>query len=194
MCTTPTDMNVDPRSLVCPTCGARQVWADTCRRCKCDLTLVRQLLSRCEALRRSCLIQFNAGNYDQALQIAQACYQLAPDRDVARLVRPRMLAVYPQLADARIDYAWGGTLALTMRRLPYLARVAPGVVTAAGYSGHGVALATMAGRILAEAVAGTAERFDLMAALPCERFPGGQHLRWPLLALAMTYYALKDRW
>jgi gamma-glutamylputrescine oxidase len=113
--------------------------------------------------------------------------------DIARVVRPRMLAIYPQLADAAIEYAWGGTLAITVNRLPAFQRLAPNVYSAAGYSGHGVGLATLAGKLMAEAVQGTAERFDVFAALPHPRFPGGPALRWPLLVLAMTWYALRDR-
>jgi len=80
-----------------------------------------------------------------------------------------------------------------MNRLPCFARPQPNVLSASGYSGHGVALATMAGKVMAEAIAGQVERFDLMAALPQPRFPGGPRLRSPLLALAMTWYALRDR-
>ncbi|MDB6452061.1 NAD(P)/FAD-dependent oxidoreductase [Falsirhodobacter sp. 20TX0035] len=114
-------------------------------------------------------------------------------RDIDGTVRKPMLEVYPQLKDVRIDHAWGGTLSITMNRMPCFRRVAPNVLSVSGYSGHGVALATLAGRILAEAVAGQAERFDLMAALPQPRFPGGPALRSPLLALAMTWYAMRDR-
>ncbi len=113
--------------------------------------------------------------------------------DILRTVRKPMLKIYPQLADARIDYAWGGTLAITLSRLPCFLRVTPNILSASGYSGHGVALATMAGKVLAEAVAGQAERFDLMARLPTPRFPGGAATRWPLLVLAMTWYSLRDR-
>jgi gamma-glutamylputrescine oxidase len=113
--------------------------------------------------------------------------------DIIRTVRKPMLGIYPQLADARIDHAWGGTLAITLSRLPCFLRVAPNVLSASGYSGHGVALATMAGKVLAEAVAGQAERFDLMASLPTPRFPGGAATRWPLLVLAMTWYSMRDR-
>ena len=80
-----------------------------------------------------------------------------------------------------------------MSRLPYFARPQPNVLTASGYSGHGVALATLAGRVMAEAIAGNTGRFDLLARLPTGRFPGGPGLRAPLLVLAMTWYALRDR-
>jgi gamma-glutamylputrescine oxidase len=113
--------------------------------------------------------------------------------DLISTVRKPMLQVYPELADVRIDYAWGGTLAITMNRLPYFARPAPNVFSVSGYSGHGVAMASLAGKIMAEAVAGQAERFDVLASLPSHRFPGGSALRAPLLALAMTWYSLRDR-
>ena len=113
--------------------------------------------------------------------------------DIVASVRKPMARVYPQLADVRIDHAWGGTLAITVTRVPCFLRVAPHVLSASGYSGHGVALATMAGRILAAAVQGQAGHFDIMARLPVPRFPGGTLLRHPALVLAMTWYALRDR-
>ena len=104
--------------------------------------------------------------------------------DVIRTVSKPMLEVYPQLKGTRIDYAWGGTLAITTRRLPHFARIAPNVLSAGGYSGHGVGTAVHAGLLLAEAVRGQAERFDVMAKLPLPAFPGGPALRTPLLVLA----------
>lgn len=113
--------------------------------------------------------------------------------DIAATVRKPMLRVFPDLAGAKIDYAWGGTLAITMSRLPCFARPAPNILSASGYSGHGVAMATLAGKLLAEATAGQAERFDAMAGLPTPPFPGGAALRAPLLAAAMLWYSLRDR-
>lgn len=114
-------------------------------------------------------------------------------KDIAALVRKPMLQVYPQLRDVRIDYAWGGTLAITRHRLPHFSVSQPGLYSASGYSGHGVALGTLAGQILAEMVAGTSERFDIMSRLPCPQFPGGTALRNPLLVLAMTWFSMRDR-
>jgi gamma-glutamylputrescine oxidase len=113
--------------------------------------------------------------------------------DLVKTVRKPMLEVYPQLADTRIDYAWGGTLAITLNRMPCFTRPRANVLSASGYSGHGVAMATLAGKLMAEAVAGNAAGFDLMASLPQPRFPGGAALRWPLLVLAMTWFSMRDR-
>ncbi len=114
-------------------------------------------------------------------------------RDIKMFVRKPMLEIYPQLDDVKIDYGWGGTLAVTMNRLPYLARLSPRVLTATGYSGHGVAMATFAGKVLAALHGGDSRRFEAMAAVPSPAFPGGRLLRWPLLVLGMTWYALRDR-
>jgi gamma-glutamylputrescine oxidase len=113
--------------------------------------------------------------------------------DIKSFVRKYLLELYPQLAAARIDYGWGGTLAVTMSRMPCFGRLDPAVFYALGYSGHGVQMATLAGKLIAEAVAGTAERFDVMARIPSPRFPGGTLLRWPGLVAGMLYHAIKDR-
>ncbi|WBU53891.1 FAD-binding oxidoreductase [Paracoccus sp. SCSIO 75233] len=114
-------------------------------------------------------------------------------QDIASKVRKPLAQIYPDLADIPFTHAWGGTLAITMNRLPCFARPAPNALSASGFSGHGVALATLAGRQMAEAVAGQAEGFDIMAALPSPRFPGGALLRWPMLVAGMSWYALRDR-
>ncbi len=113
--------------------------------------------------------------------------------DIVKTVTKPMLQVYPQLKGTKIDYAWGGTLAITLNRMPCFTRPATNTLSASGYSGHGVALATMAGKVMAEAVRGQASQFDLMASLPQPRFPGGPAFRWPALALAMTWYSMRDR-
>lgn len=114
-------------------------------------------------------------------------------RDVFAFVRRHLLKIYPGLAGTRVEHAWGGTLAVTVRRMPYVRRVRPGVYAASGYSGQGVALAPYAGKVLAEAIGGDPGRLDAFAALPAPRFPGGRMLRFPALAAGMTWYALRDR-
>ncbi|MBU3068550.1 FAD-binding oxidoreductase [Aestuariicella sp. G3-2] len=114
-------------------------------------------------------------------------------KDMKNFVRKYMLKVYPQLQNTRIDYAWGGTLAITLNRMPHFGRLDNNVFYAQGYSGHGVPTATMAGKLIAEAVAGTAERFDVMASYPTHTFPGGTLLRWPGLVAGMLYYSLRDK-
>ncbi|WP_375173436.1 NAD(P)/FAD-dependent oxidoreductase [Pseudooceanicola sp.] len=113
--------------------------------------------------------------------------------DIAAKVRRPMTEIYPHLRDVKIDYAWGGTLAITMKRLPYFARLAPNVLSASGYSGHGLGTATHAGYLMARAVGGLAEGFDAMAQLPNVPFPGGPALRVPFLYAAMSWFALRDR-
>ncbi len=113
--------------------------------------------------------------------------------DIARLVRKPMEEIFPQLKGTKITHAWGGTLGITMNRMPHFERLTGNVLTASGYSGHGVALATLGGKLAAEAIAGQAERFDLMARIPTRPFPGGVALRWPLLVLAMAWFSLRDR-
>lgn len=114
-------------------------------------------------------------------------------KDIRALVSKPMLEIYPQLRDVRLDYAWGGTLAISLNRMPCFRRVAPNVLSASGYSGHGVAMATMAGKVMAQAVTAQAGKFDLMAALPQPRFPGGAAGRYPMLLLAMLWFSMRDR-
>ncbi|TXS90716.1 FAD-binding oxidoreductase [Parahaliea maris] len=113
--------------------------------------------------------------------------------DIGSFVRKYMLRIYPELADTRIEYGWGGTLAITLNRMPDFGRLSDKVFYAHGFSGHGVPTATMAGKLLAEAIDGSAGRFDVMATVPSHTFPGGTLLRWPGLVAGMLFYALRDR-
>jgi gamma-glutamylputrescine oxidase len=112
--------------------------------------------------------------------------------DAPAATRARMLRVFPQLQDVRIDYAWGGEVDITLNRAPHFGRLAPNVFFLQGFSGHGIALTGIAGKLVAEAVAGTAGRFDVFARIPHGNFPGGTALRRPALVLAMLYYRLRD--
>jgi gamma-glutamylputrescine oxidase len=113
--------------------------------------------------------------------------------DIENFVRPYMLKVFPQLEDAEIDYDWGGTLSVTVNRMPHFGRLRPNLYFAQGYSGHGISTASFAGNVIAEAIAGTAERFDVMASIPIHTFPGGTLLRYPGMVLGMMYYSMKDK-
>lgn len=113
--------------------------------------------------------------------------------DIAGFVSGAMTQIFPQTKGLGIDFAWGGTLAITMSRLPYLREVHDGVWNASGYSGHGVAMASFAGHLMAQAILGARDQFDSMAAVPAKRFPGGRAMRSPLLVAAMLWYALRDR-
>ncbi|MGB3315388.1 MAG: FAD-binding oxidoreductase [Albidovulum sp.] len=113
--------------------------------------------------------------------------------DIAKLVRKPMLEIYPQLRDIKITHGWGGTLGITLNRMPHFERLTGNILSASGYSGHGVAMATLGGKLAAEAIAGQAERFDLMASVPTKAFPGGVAFRWPLLVLGMVWFSLRDK-
>ncbi|WP_421684361.1 FAD-binding oxidoreductase [Stutzerimonas urumqiensis] len=113
--------------------------------------------------------------------------------DIAAIIRPKMLKTFPQLASVRIDYAWTGNFLLTLSRLPQMGRIGSNIYYSQGCSGHGVTFTHVAGKSLAEALSGQAERFDAFASLPHYPFPGGRSLRGPLSALGAAYYSLRDR-
>ncbi len=120
-------------------------------------------------------------------------YRYTFPRDIKSFVRKAMLSIYPHLSQTRIDYGWGGTLAITMSRMPFLNFLKPNKLAIGGYSGHGVAMATFAGQMAAEAISGNAEQFDVMSRVPTPKMPGGLALRVPLLSLAMFYYSMRDK-
>ncbi len=113
--------------------------------------------------------------------------------DIAGMVRKNLAKVYPRLADIPITHAWGGTLGITLSRMPFIGEVAPGVRVASGYSGQGVMLAPYIGKLLAEAALGETGGVDLLSRLPTPPFPGGRLLRWPLTVTGLSWYALRDR-
>jgi gamma-glutamylputrescine oxidase len=113
-------------------------------------------------------------------------------RDTSAATRQRMLQVFPQLGDTRIEYSWGGMLDISLNRAPDFGRLQSNVVYLQGFSGHGMALAGLAGKLVAETVAGQAERFDVFAQLKHQHFPGGPLLRTPTLVLAMLWHRLRD--
>ena len=112
--------------------------------------------------------------------------------DSARVLRARIANVFPQLADARIEYAWGGFLDITLNRAPHFGRLGPSAYFVQGLSGHGMVISGMAGRLVSEVIGGTAERFDIFARIPHRNFPGGTYFRRPALVLAMLWFRILD--
>ena len=133
---------------------------------------------------------------DRRLLFGGACHYSGRDpKDIAAYIRPKMLKVFPQLGDVRIDYQWGGMIGITANRFPQLGRLSqqPNVYYAQGYSGHGLNVTHWSARLLAEAIAvGHSQGLDVFSAVPHLTFPGGKALRSPLLALGMLWYRLRE--
>ena len=127
-------------------------------------------------------------------------YSRATPPNLAQSMRARMVRAFPQLRGMAIDFCWGGFVDISMNRAPDFGRLADvggppsagNIYYLQGFSGHGLALTGLAGRLVAEAIAGSAERFDNFACIRHRPFPGGRWLRTPALVAAMAYYRLKD--
>lgn len=119
-------------------------------------------------------------------------YSGSTPRNLVERIRHRMLDVFPQLHDLSIEYAWGGFVDLTMNQAPNFGRLGKNIYYLQGFSGHGLALTGMAGKLVAETIAGQAERFDLFARIRHLPFPGGKMMRTPALVLGMWYYRIRD--
>lgn len=113
-------------------------------------------------------------------------------RDIAAALRPRLARIFPQLAGVRVDYQWGGNIAISVNRIPQFGRIGANAYYAQGYSGHGLAPTHLAGKMLADVVAGDSEQFDLFARVSHWRLPGGRWFANPALALGMLYFRLKE--
>jgi gamma-glutamylputrescine oxidase len=120
-------------------------------------------------------------------------YSGSMPRNLIERMRKAMLRVFPQLDGVEVTHAWGGFVDVTLNRAPDFGRLGSNIYYLQGFSGHGVAMAGMAGLLAAQAIAGDAERFDLLARIRHRRFPGGTMLRTPGLVLGMLYYQLRDR-
>ena len=131
---------------------------------------------------------------DRRLLFGGMCnYSGRVPRSIRAALRPKMLNVFPQLADTRIDYEWGGNMAISMNRVPQLGRIENNTYYAQGYSGHGVAPTHLAGKILADIAAGESEQFEVFSKIRHWRLPGGRWFANPALALGMLYFRLKDQ-
>ncbi|MGB5078542.1 MAG: FAD-binding oxidoreductase, partial [Sphingorhabdus sp.] len=121
-------------------------------------------------------------------------YLPAMPSNIDNFVRKHMLQVFPDLHDVNIDYRWGGPVGVSRNRLPHVGRSTMGKIWFAhGFSGHGALMTTLAGEAVADAMAGQADAYQLLAGLPSKPFPGGIALRWPLHVAAMLYFAMRDR-
>lgn len=131
---------------------------------------------------------------DKRLLFGGACnYSGRDPRSIKSYIRPRMLSKYPQLKDVRIDFEWGGKIGIVLNRIPAVGRINKNVYYCQGYSGHGVAPTHLMGEVMADAVGGTMERYDLFADMSHLRLPGSQWLGNQIIALGMLYYKMMDR-
>jgi glycine/D-amino acid oxidase-like deaminating enzyme len=131
---------------------------------------------------------------DKRLLYGGACnYSGRDPASIKSYILPRMLKVYPQLKDVRIDFEWGGKIGIVLNRVPAVGRINGNVYYCQGYSGHGVAATHVMGEIMSDAIAGTMEKFDLFADIGHFRIPGSQWLGNQIIALGMLYYKMMDR-
>jgi len=154
----------------------------------------RQLIANNAAVSdMNCVLDYFRRSADHRLLFGgRVNYSGLKSFDAPGATRVRMLRVFPQLADVRMDYAWGGHVDITLNRAPHFGRLAPNVYFLQVFSGHGIALTGIAGKLVAEAIRGTAARFDVFARIPHGNFPGGAALRRPALVLAMLWFRLRD--
>jgi len=131
---------------------------------------------------------------DKRLLFGGRCNYFGEDPEVIKKnLRPKLSRIYPRLENVRVDYAWGGTIGVTLNRVPLLGRISPNIFYSQGYSGHGVNVTHLAGRIMADAVAGTVEQLDMFADVKPFIVPGTHLFSTPMIALGMMYYKIKDR-
>jgi len=135
---------------------------------------------------------FRLSRDDRLIFGGRVSYSKVPPPGLAGAMRRRMLAVFPQLSDVPIEHAWGGYVDITRNRAPDFGRIAPDVFYLQGFSGHGLALAGMAGRLAAAAIRDAGGGFDLLSRIRHRPFPGGKALRMPLLVLAMLWFRARD--
>lgn len=130
---------------------------------------------------------------DKRLLFGGLChYSGQHPKSIVQALQPNMLRVFPQLANTKIDYQWGGYIGIGANRMPQLGIIDQNIYYAQAYSGHGINATHMMGRLIAEAISGQLERFDVFAKIKHITFPGGPLLRSPTLALGMLYYRFKD--
>jgi len=140
------------------------------------------------------VLQYFRLSADKRLLFGSRCNYFGDDPEIIRKkLAPKMLRIYPQLAKLNIDFTWGGKVGVPFNRVPQLGKISPNVFYAQGYSGHGVNVTHLAGQIMADAVAGTFERFDMFANIKPVIIPGAHTFSKQMVALGVLYYQIKDR-
>ncbi|PYB83345.1 MULTISPECIES: FAD-binding oxidoreductase [Pseudomonas] len=156
-------------------------------------TLIPQQMALCD---QKVGLDYYRLTADNRLLFGGACHYSGRDpKDIGAYMRPKVLKVFPQLAEVRLDYQWGGMIGITANRFPQVGRLSqhPNVFYAQGYSGHGLNVTHWTAKLLAEAIATEQSHgFDVFRAVPHLTFPGGKALRSPLLALGMLWYRLRE--
>ncbi|RZA28231.1 MAG: FAD-binding oxidoreductase, partial [Lysobacteraceae bacterium] len=122
----------------------------------------------------------------------RASYSTLPPPNLRGTMTRRMRRVFPQLADVRFEYVWGGYIDISLNRAPHFGRLGSNLYFAQGFSGHGVIATGLAGKLVSESIRGQSERLDLFARIRHLPFPGGRALRTPMLVAAMAWYKLRD--
>ena len=130
---------------------------------------------------------------DRLLFGGREAYTSDTPRDISSHIRRQIAEIYPELNDIEITHAWGGSVGITLPRKPFAREVMPGVISIGGYSGHGVMLSNYCGKLYADMVTGKGRELDPLLDLKIPPFPGGARFRSPLLFLALTWYALRDK-
>ncbi|TCS40663.1 NAD(P)/FAD-dependent oxidoreductase [Reinekea marinisedimentorum] len=154
------------------------------------LKLLKNHISACDI--NFVLDYFRCSGDYRMLFGGKVSYSGIEPRHLAESMRKSMLKVFPQLADVKIESAWGGNVAVTINRGPHFGRLKDNIFYAQGFSGHGIAAAGLAGKLMAEAVSETAERLDVFEKIKHLPFDGGKLFRTPAMVLGMAYYRLRD--
>jgi hypothetical protein len=157
-------------------------------------TLAKDVMPRNYAVcdQRTALDYFRLSDDNRMLFGGVSNYSATAPLSVTRTLRSKMVKVFPQLADVKIDHYWGGRMGIGINRIPQLGRLHPNVYYAQAYGGHGVAPTHMSGRLIAEAISGDTRRFDIMAGVAHMPFPGFGILRQSMFAAGMSFYKLRD--
>ena len=160
-----------------------------------DAKLVSQLIPSNAAVCDTCfaLDYFRFSADKRMIFGGRVSYSAMTPRNLTQSMQARMTAAFPQLKDTKVEYTWGGYVDISMNRAPDFGRVAPNIYYLQGFSGHGVALTGLAGKLVAEAISGQAERLDLISSIKHHDFPGGKLLRTPALVLGMAWFQLREK-